>query len=181
MPQYLEGGKRVRPLGLQRQPVARHVQRGELDAVAQVLILQHVHLVALQGQRAQPRQCLTQALFQLGEAIEAHVQVEEPSIPGQCIGGQAGQSVVGHVQARDVPGKILGDLTQAQVAAVGRVPPHNAGGLLLVRGRPAVVGGGEVTEEGEPAEEMAGPVWERHCGGGGSSELLWERVETHDF
>lgn len=69
------------------------------------------------------------------------------------------QSVVRHVQAGEVPGKVWRDCTEAEVAAVSSAVLHMAGGLLLA-GHAMVRSRHKVTYDDHCREEKG--TWGTH-------------------
>lgn len=99
--------------------------------MAEVLGPNIKHFVVPYVQRLQQGQSFAQTAVQLLYAVVADVKVEKARVRRERLRGDSRQSVVRHVQAGEVAGKVLRDFAEAEVAAVGSAILHIAGGLFL--------------------------------------------------
>lgn len=99
--------------------------------MAEVLNPNIKHLVVPYVQCLQQVQSFAQTAVQILYAVVADVKVKKARVRCERLRGDPRQSVVRHVQAGEVPGKVLRDFPEAEVAAVGSATLHIAGGLFL--------------------------------------------------
>lgn len=112
---YLECRERF---SLEPQLVTGQNQVRHIGAIGQVGLVHVKHLVVPHVQCLQQVQSSAQTAVQLGDGVVADVEVDEGSVACQRLRRSPPQSVVGHVQAVDVRGEVLGNRTEAEVAAV---------------------------------------------------------------